>query len=175
LPAIFSAPRHRAERRSLLNLRSVIATAGAIAIGTVAAAALSGGTLALWSDSSSTTAPTLTAAKFGITAAENWNDTLFTNLLVGETVRQSFTVTNTGDITTTISGTATASAAYEIRYATGACTTTALTGTSATTAAKALGTLAAGATATYCLELKVATTATAANTQAFTATIRGAQ
>lgn len=175
MPAIFSAPRHRAERRSLLSVRSVIATAGAIALGTVAAAALSGGTLALWSDSSSTAAPTLTAAKFGITAAESWNDTLFTNLLVGETVRQSFTVTNTGDIPATITGTATASAAYEIRYATGACTTTVLTGTSATTATKALGTLAAGATASYCLELKVATTATAASTQAFTATIGGAQ
>lgn len=175
MPAIFSAPRHRADRRSPLSVRSVIATTAALAAGTLAAVALSGGTLALWSDGSSTTAPTLSSAKFGITAAETWNDTLFTNLLVGETVRQSFTVTNTGDIPATISGSATASAAYEIRYATGVCTTTPLTGTSATATAKALGTLAAGATASYCLELKVATGATAANTQAFTATIGGAQ
>jgi hypothetical protein len=170
--------RHRAERRFHVNARSLIATTCAIGAGTLAAVLLSGGTYALWSDASTQNAPTLSSAKFGITAAESWGSTAFSNLIVGQSVRQPFTVTNTGDVAATISGTATASAAYEIRYATGTCTTAgtaALTGTSATTTAKALGTLAAGATATYCIEVKVAAGAAAGNSQAITATITGAQ
>ncbi|QEO10531.1 hypothetical protein [Protaetiibacter larvae] len=168
--------RHRAPRRPLDTARGLLGTAAAVAGTTITVVALSSGSLASWVDSATVTPGVVStgSAELDVTAsftAANWS-----NLLVGESVRQSFTVTNLGDVPFTLSATGTSTAAgYELRTAPGACPGTALGGASITTTAASLGTLAAGATTTACLEVRLVAGAAAGSTSAVNVTVTGTQ
>ena len=120
------------------------------------AVATSGVTFALWKDTAPISAGTVTSATLTLTAATSVDGSLWTNLLVGEKKRQTFTVTNTGNVRQNLSATATAAPGFEVRLDRSACTAD-LTGTAATQQSTALATLAAGATATVCAEVSVVT------------------
>lgn len=157
------------------SVRSMLSASAAVGAGTILAVLISGSTYALWADAGTIDAGTVESGSMMITTAENFNDAAFTNLLVGERVRQTFTVTNTGKSQAVLTGTATASSAFEVRLASGACGATALAGNSATVSATSLGTLAPGATQSYCLEVLVAASAQPGNSAPIVATITAGQ
>ena len=167
-------PRHRAAVRRL-NLRALIASASAIAGATVVAVALSGGSYAMWVDNFGVPAGTVQSGSIGLSTASSFTAANWSNLIAGESVRQPFTVTNTGTVPVALSATATATTSFAIRVVRSACPTSALTGTPASSSATALGTLAAGATATVCLEVSLLPAATANTSSAFTVTVAGSQ
>jgi len=166
-------PRHRARQR--VNLRALIGTSSAIAAASVLAVGLSGGSYALWVDNNAAPAGTVQSGSIGISTASSFTAANWSNMLVGESVRQPFTVTNTGTIPVTLSATATTNVSFAIRVASGACPVTDLTGTPASTSATALGTLAVGATRTLCLQVTAVAGATSATNSAFVVTVAGAQ
>ena len=174
MAAALRGPRHRAAVRRV-NLRALIGSAAAIAGASVVAVALSGGSYALWVDGNGVPAGTVQSGSIGLTTAESFTATSWSNMLVGESVRQSFTVTNTGTVPVTLGATATAHASFAIRLASGTCPASDLTGTPATTSATALGTLAAGATRTVCLQVTAVTGATAATSSTFSVVVTGTQ
>jgi hypothetical protein len=158
----------------MTSFRGIIGTATAVAGATVVAAAMSGGSYALWSDGTTVSAGTVSSGSIGLSVAETFVPSQWSNLVVGDSVRQSFTATNNGTVPLTLSGSATSATGYEIRLASGACGV-ALTGTAASAQATSLGALAAGATKTICLEVKVVAGAAAGSSSAFVTTITGAQ
>lgn len=167
--------RHRAPARRPL-LRALIGATAACAGVTAIAVGLSGGSLALWTDGAVTPAGTVTSGTIGLSIGQSFDSALWSNRLVGETVRQQFTMTNTGDVAMTLSGAATSSAAgFEVRVVRATCGATPLTGTSATVTPTALGTLAIGSTATFCLELAVVSPATPATSTSFSLDVTGTQ
>jgi predicted ribosomally synthesized peptide with SipW-like signal peptide len=140
------------------------------------AVSISGGSYALWTDSRTANLGTIAAGNATLTIAQSIDSGLWSNLLPGESVRQSFTVTNTGSVPMTIEGSASAAtSSIEIRLAAGTCPGTALTSPLATVSATALGSLAAGATTTVCLETRLAAAATPGASSAFTVTVSGNQ
>ena len=167
-------PRHRAAVRRV-NLRALLASAAAIAGASIVAVALSGGSYARWVDNFGVPAGTVQSGSIGLTTASNFTAANWSNLIAGESVRQPFTVTNTGTVPVSLSATATATTSFAIRVASGTCPTSALTGTPASTSATALGTLAAGATKTVCLEVSLLPAATANTSSAFIVTVAGTQ
>lgn len=168
-------PRHRAAT-PVFSARTLVGASAALAGATAVAVALSGGSLALWTDGAPVNAGSVSAGTVGLSTASAFNSALWSNRLVGETVRQEFTVTNTGNVPLTISAAATAAAAgFEVRVVRATCGGTPLTGPSATVSPTALGSLAVGATATVCLELAVVTGASAATSSAFSVTVTGVQ
>jgi hypothetical protein len=169
-----SGPRHRAAVPRV-NLRALIGTSAAIGAACVIAIGATGGSYALWVDGQAAPAGTVQSGSIGVTAASSFTAASWSNLLVGESVRQPFTVTNTGTIPVTLSATASAGSSFEIRVASGNCTASVLTGTPASTSATALGTLAVGATRTLCLQVTAASAATSATSSAFTVTVGAAQ
>jgi hypothetical protein len=137
---------------------------------------VSGGTYALWNGRQSVATVGVTSGTIALTAAPSFTASQWANLLPGETVRQAFTLANTGDVKIAVSATAvTGTTSFEVRLASGTCGLTALTGASATTSAKSLGTLATGASMTVCLEVKLATTASPGDTTSFSVAVTGAQ
>ena len=172
--AVKHGPRHRAAG-SRVNLRALLGTSSALAAATVIAVGLSGGSSALWVDANAVPAGTVESGTIGLTTANSFTAASWSNMLAGESVRQPFTVTNTGTIPISLSATATANASFAIRLASGACPTADLSNTPATTSATALGTLAAGATVTVCLQVTAVAAATAGTSSAFTVTVTGAQ
>jgi len=153
--------------------------AGAVCAGALLASGATGATFALWKDNGVVNASTISSASLSLSVTAAFNSTLWSNMLTGESVRQSFTVTNTGNIPTRVSVSATVgSAGYEVRVANGACGSSALAGTAANVAATELyptTPLAAGATGTQCLEVRVASAAVAGTSAAFTATVTANQ
>jgi len=166
--------RHRDAPQSA-PLRRLLGTAFAIAAATTVTAALSGGTYAFWSDSAAVAAGTVQSGSIGLTTASSFSPASWSNLVVGESARQPFTVTNTGTVPVALSATATAGSSFAIRVAAGTCPTSDLTGTPATTSATALGALAAGATRTLCLQVTAAAGATSNTSSAFLVTVSGVQ
>jgi len=165
--------RHRASGHS--RPLSLVLTASGIAAAVIGAVIVSGGTYALWSKSSTVAPATVSAGKLEFVTASSFDATQWSRLIQGESVRQSFTVTNSGDVKVALSATAVAASGFEIRLAPGPCTTSALTGAPATTSANALGTLAKGANTTLCLEVALTNAATAGQQVAFTVSLAGTQ
>lgn len=174
MTAALRGPRHRVAARRV-KLRALIGTTAAIAGASLVAVALSGGSYARWVDNLGVPAGTVQSGSIGLSTASSFTAANWSNMIAGETVRQSFTVTNTGTVGVTLSATATATTSFAIRVASGACPGTALTGTPASTSATALGTLAAGAVTTVCLEVSLLPTATANTSSAFIVTVAGTQ
>lgn len=165
-------PKHVARRR--IPLRALVGTAAAMTAAVVIAVGVSAGSLAMWADNSGVTAGTVQSGSIGLTAASSFTATNWSNMLVGESVRQPFTLTNTGTVDLWLTATATSTTGFEIRVASGACGAQ-LTGTAASAAPTTLTTLAAGATATVCLEVALVSGAAPASQSAFVVTVTGDQ
>ena len=167
--------RHRA-RRAPSSFRGIVGTALAVAGAVVVAAAMSGGSYALWRDNSLIQAGTVQSGSIGLTVSGAPTAAAWSNLLAGETVRQTATVTNTGTVGVTLSGAATTgSTSYEVRLVRGACPASALSGIAASTSATALGVLAASAATLVCVEVKLLSTAAVGAAATISVTISGTQ
>ena len=167
--------RHRA-RTAPSSFRGIVGTTLAVAGAVVVAAAMSGGSYALWRDTAVIPAGTVQSGTIGLTVSGAPTATAWSNLLAGEAVRQSVTLTNSGTVGLTVSGAATTgSSSYEVRVVRGACPAVALTGTAASASATALGTLAAGALATVCVEVKLLSTAAIGSIGSIAVTLSGTQ
>jgi len=165
--------RHRARQR--INLRALIGTSAVVAGASVVAVALSGASYALWVDDGAVPAGTVQSGSIGLSTASSFTSASWSNMLIGESVRQSFTVTNTGTVPMTLSATASSAPSFAVRVAPGACAAADLTGTPATTSATALGSLGVGATRTLCLQVTAVAGASSGTAAAFTVTVAGAQ
>jgi predicted ribosomally synthesized peptide with SipW-like signal peptide len=164
---------HRARRSRPISL---LLTASAVGAAVLGALLLSGGTYALWAQGSTVPNVTVSAGTLSLSASSSFTASLWQKLAPGETVRQSFTVSNTGTIPATISATAaTGSGAFQVRLVTGACPASALSGPSATVVATALGTIAASSSMTVCLEVAVTTSAVPGDLSTFSVSLTGTQ
>lgn len=164
------------DRTAGVTFRKLGGTILAVFSAIVIAISITGGSYALWNDGRTANGGSITAGSASLSITQSLDSALWSNLAPSESVRQSFTVTNTGAVPMSLQGSATrANASVEIRLAPGACPGTALTSTQATTAPTALGTLAIGATATVCLQVTLAATATVGSTSTFTVSIDGTQ
>ncbi|MET0446995.1 MAG: hypothetical protein ABW004_01260 [Aeromicrobium sp.] len=168
-------PRHRAAPRRA-PLRALTGTSLAVAGATVLVVGLSGGSLALWNETAAVGATNVRSGTTGLTVAQTFSTTAWGNLIPGESVRQPYTVTNTGteplSLTATVAGVPTG---FELRSTSGTCPTSALGGAALASAAVAFGSLQPGATRTLCLEVRVTTAASPNTAAAFTLTVRGDQ
>ena len=174
MPRLFSSPRHRAKRHA--SPLSVLLTASAVAAALVGGVMASGGTFALWNGRQAAPVVAVASGTIKISATAGFTATQWGNLLPGETVRQQFTLANTGDAKVSISATATTgTSSFEVRLATGACGASALTGASATASATSLGTLAKTASTTVCLEVKLATSAQPGDSTSFSVALAATQ
>lgn len=168
-------PRHRAATPGV-SLGGVMKTCGAITGAIIVAVGISGGSFALWVDADSASAGTVSSGSASLSITQSVNPALWGNMLAGESVRQQFTVTNTGTVPLTLAGSAsTATTAMQVRIASGACPAIALGGTSATVSPAALGSLAAGATATVCLEVSLEASAPLGTSSAVSVILSGTQ
>ena len=166
-----SNPKHRKAKPALVSTHGFLASAAALGAGTIAAVVMSGGTYALWNDVAVSDASTVTSGSLTLVSAENFDDSLWQNMLVGESVRQSFTVTNTGTVAANLSGSAVVGAAsHEVRLARGTCAG-AIGGTAATVSPAALLSVAPGQTATICVQVSLTAAATVGSQSPFTVTI----
>jgi hypothetical protein len=166
--------RHRA-RGPLLTARSLASSALVIATATVVAVTMSGTSYATWNGQATVSSQTVVSGSASLSVTSNFVASQWSNMLVGETVRQSFSVANTGTIPLALVATGTsATSTFEVRVAPGACTV-ALSGATVTSTPKSLGTISAGATATQCVEVKLVSGATAGSSSAFTVTVTGTQ
>lgn len=167
---------HDRESVSGVSFRGIGATALAVAAAIVIAVSLSGGSYALWTDGKTANAGSISAGSASLVIAQSIDISLWSNLTPGESVRQPFTVTNTGSVAMSLQGSATrANSAIEVRLTAGSCPATALTSTQATVSPTALGTLAVGATTTVCLEASLAAAAAPGATSSFSVTVTGTQ
>jgi len=168
-------PRHRAAPRRA-PLRALAGTSLAVAGATVLVVGLSGGSLALWNETAAVGATNVRSGTTGLAIAQTFSTTAWGNLIPGESVRQPYTVTNTGteplSLAATVTGVPTG---FELRSATGACPTSALGGAALSGTATTFGTLQPGVTRTLCLEVRVTTAASPNTAAAFTLTMRGDQ
>ncbi len=173
--SIFGGPRHRAPTPLFVRVRGIASGAVVVASVTLVAAAVSGGTFAVWQGSQLISPQTVVSGSAAITVAETFNASQWSNLLVGESVRQPFTVTNTGSVPLTLTATGTSSTStFEIRVAPGSCSGL-LAGAAVTSAAASLGTLASGATATQCLQVSLVSGAAVASSSNFSVVVSGTQ
>ena len=145
-----------------------------MAAAVVLAVGVSAGSLAMWVNTGTVSAGSVDSATIGLTASSSFTSASWSNMLVGETVRQPFTLTNTGTVDLALTATATSTTGFEIRVASGACSVQ-LTGPAATPSATTLAPLAAGASATVCLEVALVSGAVAASQSPFVVTITGDQ
>jgi hypothetical protein len=154
----------------------VLLAASAVAAALIGGVMASGSTFALWNSRQATPVAAVASGTIAITATAALTASHWGNMLPGETVRQQFTVANTGDARVAVSATATTgTASFEVRLAPGTCGTTALAGASATVAPQALGTLTTGSSTIVCLEVRLATTALPGDTSSFSVALTGTQ
>lgn len=175
-PALPSrGPRHRARPRRA-PLRALFGSSLAVGLATVVVVSVSGGTLALWSDTAAVGASPVQSGSAGLTITQSFAAASWSNLVAGESVRQPYTVTNTGTIPLALSATAAgAPTGFELRTASGTCPGTALAGTALGASATGLGTIAAGQSRTLCLEVRVTAAAAPGVSAPFTVTLAGLQ
>lgn len=175
MSAIMSKPRHRASSRGSVAA-SVMGTSGVVAGAIVVAVAISGGSYAMWVDADTTAAGSISSGSANLSITQNVNAALWGNMLAGESVRQQFTVTNTGTVPLTLAGSAvTGTTQVQARFASGTCPVSAIGGTSATVSPTALGPIAAGATRTICLEISLQAAAPVGTSSSVVLTLGGTQ
>jgi hypothetical protein len=167
--------RHRGRSRMALNSRSIFGAALTVGTATIVAIGLSGGSYALWNGSATMASQTVSSGSAALTVSQAFVPSQWSNLLVGESARQNFTVKNTGTIPLALVATGTTgTSTFEVRVASGACSG-ALAGATVTSTPKSLGTIAPGVTATQCVEVKLVSGATAGSSSAFAVTVTGTQ
>lgn len=164
-------------------LMTAVCVAGALGL----ALSGTGGSYAMWNDTASVDAGSLTSGSAGLTATwqaghdrARWQD-----LLPGEAVRQPLVLANTGAVPLTISASVSAaSPSFEIRTVAGSCPTTPLSVAPLAGAPSAVTrpstppvpvVLDANASVAACVEVRTTATAAPAATTAFTIVIDGKQ
>lgn len=137
--------------RHLLGGASVAAAGGVIGLGAA------GGTYAYFDDQTAVgRTATVTAGTAELEVDASFSAAEWGNLLVGESVRQPYTIENRGDVPLVLVAAGTSSSGdVELRTVAGACPGSALTGAAITASSAMLGTLAAGASMTACLEVRL--------------------
>lgn len=160
-------------RRIRMDLRvtpgRIAATAAAIMLGVLAAAGTAAGSFAYLSASAPIgTASTVTAGTSSLTLQSGANPagtaitlpaSVWDRMLPGDIVGQTVTVANTGDTPLAVSTRLSATSAWQIRVATGACPGTQIAGAALTTTSTAWTTIASGASSTLCIQAVLPTTA----------------
>lgn len=141
----------RARIRNLLGAASVAATGVVVGLGAA------GGTYAYFDDQAvGGSSATITAGTAELDVVAAFTAAAWGNLLVGESVRQPFTIVNRGDVPLALMASGmTSVGGFELRSVSGSCPAAALAGASITQTAASLGTLAAGASTTACLEVRL--------------------
>lgn len=157
------------------RIRTLLAAASVAAAGVVIGLGTAGGTYAYFDASTVGGSAVITAGTAQLEVQADFTADEWANLLVGENVRQPYTIVNSGDVplVLTASGT-TQSGDYELRTVAGECPATALAGDSLAQAPAALGTLGAGASATACLEVRLVS-GTPGTSSTVTITVTGTQ
>ncbi|WP_345752947.1 TasA family protein [Microbacterium rhizophilus] len=149
-----SQPRRlrRARVRRAQRVRGLVASAlSATALLLVALTGV-GGTYAMWVDGAAVTGTTVQSGTAALSLS-GIDSALVSNMLPGESVRQTMTVTNTGQAALAVTATGAAVAGFELRIAAGGCSgtfTTLATGAHPSIATK----LAGSQFTTVCLEVR---------------------
>lgn len=165
-------------RRGLWRVRNlVVAAIGAAALFAVWLLGV-GGSYALWQDSATVDAGTITTGTAELTA--QWlpehSDAAWSNLLPGESVRQPFTLHNTGSAALEVAATASVAApSFEVRVTTGTCPTAPLSSVPVNATPQPVAALAAGDTLTACLEVRATAAATPVQSAQFAVQFDGQQ
>lgn len=162
-----SRARHRAEPKSHITIRGLLASTSAIAGASIVAVIAAGGTYALWDGGSNVSAATVHSGTTGLTvnnvASYPLSGATWLKLLPGDVVSQQATVKNTGNVPGTVS--AITSGSYSpllVHVAKGNCPVAPagpITGTSSTVVPTNLGVFTAGEAATVCLQVTMPATA----------------
>lgn len=133
--------------------RAMTIAAAAVGAIVVLGVGMSGVTQASWNATTTVSPGTIATGTADLTVTEV-SDAAWSNLLPGESVRQSFVVTNSGTASLQVTGSTTSTAAgFEVRIAAGDCPGTPLTAEAGSPAA--FGTLEPGETSTGCLEVRL--------------------
>lgn len=157
-------------------VRALLGTATAVLASVVVSVSLTQGSLAMWTASAAVSPGPIQTGTSGLEVTASFTAADWSNLLVGESVRQSYTIANIGDVDFDLSATgATDSTSFELRTVRGTCPVTAMPGATLSSSGSALGTLAAGATTTACLEVRLASGAAPGASSAVSVTITGTQ
>ena len=135
------------------------------------AAGLAAGTYAFYSSQVSTTsAVTIKSGNLALTvqygsgaagATAAIPTTAWATMLPGDVVGQQFTLASTGTAGSTLTARLSATSAWQIRMALGACPATPLTSAALTTAAVAAGSIAGGASSAVCVQATLPASAAA--------------
>ena len=171
--------RHRAARpwvrRLLLALRpsprGALAAVAALAAGILVAAGLAAGSYAfLNSQAIATSAVTIQSGNLALTvqygagtagATAAIPTTAWATMLPGDVVGQQFTLASTGTAGSTLTARLSATSAWDIRVAMGACPAGQLTSAPLTTSAAGAGSIAGGANSTVCVQATLPASAAA--------------
>ena len=189
-------PRHRAAQpwvRRLLQIlrptpRGALAATAALLAGILVAAGLAAGSYAfLNSQATATSAVTIQSGNLALTVqygagAAGPTATIPTSawatMLPGDVVGQQFTLASTGTANSTLTARLSASSAWEIRIAFGACPSTQLTSAPLTTTAAAAGSISGGSSSSICVQATLPASAAATvagTTSSFTIVIDSTQ
>lgn len=171
-PYVCPVPGHESSRRA--TMRALWIATVILGIATLSGVGRSEGTLAAWTDAEPVASGVVTSGHAALTLTGSLNSAGWSNLLTGESVRQSVSVTNTGTVELLLDASATPVAGAEVRVARGACGAV-IGGATAQSSPTALGALAAGASTTICVQVTIPATASPATSAAFTLTVRGVQ
>lgn len=171
-PFVCAVPGQEPSRRAGMRLLWVATVV--VAVVTLGWVGRAEGTTAAWTDAAPVSSGVITSGSAELSITGSLDSAAWSNLLVGESVRQSLSVTNTGTVDLTLDASATPAAGLEVRVASGACAA-AIGGATAQSASTPLGSLAAGATTPVCVQVTIPAAATAGSTTNFTLTVRGVQ
>lgn len=141
--------------------RRTFGAIGILTVGILAAAGFAAGTYAFLNSQATTPAVTITSGNLAITVQYGSTTAgsstaipaaAWTAMLPGDVVGQQFTITSTGSAGSNITARLSATSAWDIRIAAGACPATPLTGAPLTTTAAVAGTLGGGGTSPVCVQ-----------------------
>jgi len=163
-------PRHRAAQpwaRRLLQIlrptpRGALAATAALLAGILVAAGLAAGSYAfLNSQATVASAVTIKSGNLALTvqygagtagSAATIPTTAWATMLPGDVVGQEFTLASTGTAGSSLTARLSATSAWQIRMAFGACPGTQLTGAALTTTASAAGSISGNSSSTVCVQ-----------------------
>jgi hypothetical protein len=157
--------------------RRLLGGAAAVMGGILVAASLAGGTYAFLNAQATTPAVTVSSGNLAVTvqygsgpagASTAIPTAAWSNMLPGDVVGQQFTIANTGSANAALTARLSATTAWDIRLAAGACPTAQLASAPVTTTAVSYGTLLTNTNSVICVQARLPAGA-AASTEASSA------